>query len=130
MSESITKDFIEQIDDSQVIMVSVPEWKCHVYLKSLSSYDCDKYLESINNGKTQNLDNVRARLVALCLCAEDGTPVFDSPAKGAMILGKKNSTVIKRLCDQCRYMNGMTEESIEDKKGNSNGDQPNCLPSD
>ena len=81
------------------------------YLKPLTSLDRDNFEASVVgiDGK-RNLQNLRARLVALCWCSgEDGKPIGT-----AKDIGRLRSDLIGALFDEIRSMNGMDADDIEE----------------
>lgn len=80
------------------------------YLKPLRSVDRDNFESSVVgvDGK-RNLQNLRARLVALCLCSEDGEPIA-TPEQ----LGSLRADLVGALFDEVRHMNGMDADEVEE----------------
>jgi hypothetical protein len=87
-----------------------PPFEC--YLKPMTSRDRDAYEASVAgiDGK-RDLDNLRARLVAKCLCDESGDLICKN-AKHEGILGGLPSIVIRDLFERAAELNGM--EALEE----------------
>jgi len=100
--------------DLDVKKVDVPEWGGEVCVRGLTARERDHFEASI--GTSANLDNLRARLVVLSLCDEDGARIFKD--SDAIELGKKNATVVNRLFDVARSMSGMTDADVQELEGN------------
>jgi hypothetical protein len=84
------------------------------YLKPMTSRDRDAYEASVAgiDGK-RDLDNLRARLVAKCLCDESGVLMCKNQ-KHEHILGDLPSIVIRDLFDKCAELNGMDADAVDE----------------
>lgn len=125
MATVLTRDEILNKDDIQQENVSVPEWDGDVIVRGLNGYDRDRYEESMveRRGKSfsTNLENIRARLVSLCVVDAEGKRIFadeDIPA-----LGKKSGAALERVFEVARKLSGLRNEDIEELAGNSNSGQ-------
>lgn len=80
------------------------------YLKPLTSADRDNFEASVVgiDGK-RNLLNLRARLVALCWCNEEGKPIGS-----AKEIGTLRADLVGALFDEIRHQNGMDADDIDD----------------
>ena len=80
------------------------------FLKPLTSADRDNFEASVVgvDGK-RNLQNLRARLVALCWCDKDGKPIGSSKDVGSL-----RSDLIGALFDEIRTINGMDADAVEE----------------
>ena len=89
----LNRDDILKVVDLDVKTVEVPEWNGSVNVRGLTARERDSFEASI--GQSANLDNLRARLVVLCLVDEEGKRIFkDSDANA---LGAKNAQVVNKL---------------------------------
>ena len=79
------------------------------YLKPLISCDRDAFEASVVGveGK-RDLYNLRARLVALCLCDEHGTHLGN-----AKQIGAQRSDLVDALFNKVRHINGMDADGVE-----------------
>jgi len=125
MTTVLSRDEILNKDDIQQENVSVPEWDGDVIVRGLNGYDRDRYEESMveRRGKSfsTNLENIRARLVSLCVVDAEGKRIFadeDIPA-----LGKKSGAALERVFEVARKLSGLRNEDIEELAGNSNSGQ-------
>lgn len=100
--------------DLDVKEVSVPEWGGEVCVRGLTARERDQFEASI--GSSANLDNLRARLVVLSVCDENGDRLFKD--SDAIELGKKNAQVVNRLFDIARSMSGMSDQDVSELEGN------------
>lgn len=80
------------------------------YLRPLRSADRDNFEASVvgTDGK-RDLRNLRARLVSLCLCNEDGEPIATADQIGAL-----RADLVGALFDEVRHLNGMDAEDVEE----------------
>ena len=111
---ALTKDQILGAVDFKYEEVDVPEWGGSVRLRGLSASERDEFEASL--GVSQDLVNMRARLVVNCLVDENGDKLFKSSE--AKDLGKKNGLVINRLFDEVRKLSGMADEDLGIAEGN------------
>lgn len=79
-----------------------------IFLKPLSSKDRDNFEASVvgMNGE-RDLQNLRARLVAKCLCDEKGKPI-GNPAQ----IGELRADFIGAIFDKVRELNGMDADDV------------------
>lgn len=98
--------------------VECPEWGGAVFVRTLESVERDRWEIRYEDLKQKKLlGNVRALLLVLVLCDENGAAMFaetDAPA-----LGKKSALVTDRLFDVARRLNGIGNDQVEAAKKNS-----------
>ena len=121
-------------EDCEVRRVEVPEkWGGEVFVRMLSGDQRDAFEvgSSKRRGKVveQNLQNIRARLCAYCLCDAGGAPLFTHPEQAAIALGKKSSAVLDTIFAAAKTLNALNKEDIDELAKNSDGDQPGDSPS-
>lgn len=105
---ALSKDQILGAVDFNFVEVEVPEWGGSVRIRGLSAAERDQFEARL--GVSQDLTNMRARLVVSCLVDDDGNRIFkDSEASE---LGKKNAAVLTRLFDEVRNLSGMSDEAL------------------
>lgn len=128
----LSKSEILAAQDLKTTTVEVPEWGGAVLVRSLSGDERDAW--EIENArrrdrlgaaadKYSNLDGIRARLAALCLCDESGARLF-TPAE-VTELGRKSGAALDRVFDAARALNGMLPDQ-ETELGKASGI---CAPS-
>lgn len=114
------KDKILSADDLPRVPLIVPEWGITEedggWIRGLTGTERDAYEASIRQFKGQQLvvklENVRARLVSLCLVDGDGTRVFTD--REVVELGAKSGRVLDRLFDQAAALSGLTAGQVEE----------------
>lgn len=110
----LSRDSILSAKDFDYKDIEVPEWGGTVRLRGLSAAERDNF--EANLAQTQDLSNLRSRLVVLALIDEEGNRLFkDSEAKA---LGEKNALVIMRLFEIVRDLSGMSDEDLQEAQGN------------
>jgi hypothetical protein len=110
----LTRDAILAAKDFDYKDVDVPEWGGSVRIRGLSAKERDGFEASL--AKSQDLSNIRSRLVVLAVIDEDGERVFtDADAEK---LGEKNAQVMCRLFDVVRNLSGMSDEDLKVAEGN------------
>lgn len=114
----LTRDQILNADDRELVEVPVKEWGGSVYVRTLSGKERDEYEAGTMkfNAKTgnqeQNLENFRARLVALCVVDEKGTPLFNRHDVAA--LGNKSAAAVQRVYNKCQELNAISDKDVEE----------------
>lgn len=120
---------IEKADDLPIRTVDVPEWGGVVCVRGLTARERDEFERENMNLKNHFeadapaaavMHNLRARLVAKCLCRgpKDRTPLFSNFLKGTKVIGEKSGAVIDRIFDVCSALSGMSEADVEATAGN------------
>lgn len=109
----LSKEQILGADDLPYEDVEVKEWGGTVRIRALTGFERDRFELSVQadpKGK-RNLDNVRARLVSLCLVDDEGKRMFtEAEVKD---LGSKSARALDRLFDAARKLSGLGDEDIE-----------------
>lgn len=121
----LTRDQILKAQDLPTEDVSVPEWGGTVRVRALTGAERDAFEQSIveQRGRStrMNLQNLRAKLVALTVVDEEGNRIFsDSDAK---LLGKKSALALNRVFEVAQKLSGLTSEDVEELTKNSESDQ-------
>ena len=114
----LTKDQILGADDRESKEIEVPEWQGSIKIAAMSSCERDSFEASMldSKGNAKKLQNFRARFIASCIVDDDGNRLFSD--KDIVSLGRKSSAPVSRLFDECRKLNGMTDEDVEELEGN------------
>ena len=110
----LDKQAIFAATDLDIVKVDVPEWGGEVGIRGLTARERDLFEASI--GSSVNLDNLRARLVVLTLCDDEGERLLED--EDATDLGKKSAQVVDRLFEVARQLSGMTDRDVQDLEGN------------
>lgn len=128
----LSRDQIFDADDLTTQDVPVPEWGGEVRIKMLTGAERDRFEQSTvdmrGNKPTQNLANLRARLVALCVVDEHGARMFSKDDVGR--LGSKSAAALDRVFDAASKLNGMSEADIEELTEGFDNDPDGSSPSD
>ena len=93
--------------------VPVPEWGGEVCMCVPSSARRDAVEAAVWKDGKQDLTNFKARLVALCLCYEDGTPWYPDAVAGAEAVGAHSSKIVRRLFHVARQLCPVGDEDLE-----------------
>ena len=116
---SSLRDRILGKDDLVTDTVEVPEWGEKLTIRTLTGTERDKFEDSMiersKGGKaSQNIKNIRAKLVALCVIdPDDGNlPVF--LPQDVEALGKKSAKALDRVFTAAQKLNGFTDEDVEE----------------
>lgn len=137
----LKREEILKADDLETRDVDVPEWAlddgtCTVRVKALSGYQRDRYQASLlqfqkngHRGKPE-LGNMTAKLVALAVVDEDGSPMFTE--LDVRNLGLKSSAALDRVADIAAEISGLVDDALEEATENldetPNGDSGSSSP--
>jgi len=124
IKKAMNAEDILKADDLPVSWVDTPEWgskSAGVYVRGMTGSERDNFegrvsgLESGQTGK-MNYQNMRASLVALCVCDADGNRLFTEDQ--VEVLGAKSATVLDRIFDVARSASGIGDGSLKDSAKN------------
>lgn len=120
----LTRDAILQAQDLPTEQVHVPEWGGDVLVRALTGAERDRFEQSIveQRGKNtrMNLQNIRAKLVALTVVDEQGNRIFkDEDVKW---LGNKSAAALDRIFEVAQRLSGLRDEDVEELAKNSESD--------
>jgi len=98
------------------VAVEVPELGT-VYVAKFSAKDRDRFEQIVTGGKVGgvNLDNVRARFVAMVCVNEDGTRMFED--SDAEWIGELDTDVVQTIVDAGFKLNGIGGSAVEEAAG-------------
>jgi len=114
---ALKREEILQAQDQRREEVKVPEWGGSVFIASMSGKARDAWEQSLIGDKGKvNTENVRARLVAYTAVDEQGNRLFTD--QDIERLGSKSSAALERLCKVAQRLNRITEQDLEDARGN------------
>lgn len=102
--------------DLQTEDVPVPEWGGEVRIRMLTGEERDAYEASMvelkkDGSAKANRENVRARLLVLCIVNEQGEQMFNRA--DIKLLGRKSAKALERVINKVNEMNGISEQDIE-----------------
>lgn len=114
--------------------IDVTAWGGSVRIRELTGTERDRWETSISGdkiekGKAQraNLENIRARLVVLCLVDENNQRVYKD--NEVYLLGRLPSAGLSYVFDQCCDLSGITQEdkdelenAVKNSQSEGNGD--------
>lgn len=111
--------------DAKLKRVRVPEWdrdgkRAFVWIKDMGGEGRDEFEVATTMQGEQNLRNVRAKLLAVCLCNSKGERLFT--AADVEALGKKNAAPISRLYNEASKLNFISDKDVEELAKNSGGE--------
>jgi monomeric isocitrate dehydrogenase len=112
----LSKAAILAANDKKMVEIDVPEWGGIAKIRVMSGTERDRF-ESEFVGNNKSVDMVRAKLVAKCLCDEDGNRLFTE--QEIPQLGEKSASVLDKLFTTCMKLNRFTKDDVEDLAGNS-----------
>ena len=104
-------------DDLPVEEVEVPEWGVTVWVRSLMAHERDALEAVFLRDSEASLENLRARLCAMCIVDENGERVFTDA--DAQVLGRKSARALDRVFEVAQRLNGMSARDVDDLVGNS-----------
>jgi hypothetical protein len=111
---SLTRDQILGSQDIVTEDVPVPEWGGTVRISTMSGKARDEFEQSLS-GK-DNMQNIRARLVAFCAVDDSGARIFKS--SDVERLGEKSASALNRCVVVAQKLNLLTDTELEQTKGN------------
>lgn len=119
---ALTRAAILGANDMHREQVEVPEWGGYLYVATMTGAARDAYEASIitldGTGRArQNLENIRAKLVAACAVDEQGERLFSDA--DALALGKKSAAALDRVFSVASRLNAVTEDDVRDLAKNS-----------
>jgi hypothetical protein len=128
MVRELSADQILNAPDIEIDPVDVPEWGGRVYVRSMTSLQREKYLDSmrkvIGEGAKATMQTVlqfgSAKLLALTLCDLNGKLLFN-PTDVATIekLAKKSAKASERCVAKAAKMNGLDDTGEKEKNGSA-----------
>jgi len=122
MAKASLRDSILEADDLALVPVKVDEWNVTLYVRELRGVERDAFERSMfevkGNDLTENLNNIRARYLVLCVVDKAGERVFKDD--DAEALGNKSGKALDRLYEVAKRINGLTAADVEELSGNLN----------
>lgn len=117
MSKYLGREQILNAQDVKTEEVNVPEWDGIVLVKSLTGSEKDRYEQSVYSTKDGvNYNNIRAKLVALCICGEDLKSIFTIADVEA--LSQKSAAALDRVFEVAQRLSGFTKADVEELEKN------------
>jgi len=117
----LTREAILNASDLLTEVVEVPEWGGSVIVRGLSGAERDHFESSVveMDGKKVKVksENMRAKLVALCVVDETGARIFSDQDVAA--LGQKSAAALDRVFQAAQRLSGLTEVDVQELEKNS-----------
>ena len=111
----LSKEAILNADDLPKKTVKVKEWGGEVIVRSMTGTERDAWeLETYGTGKA-NLDNARARLVAMTIIDENGERLFTLDE--TELLGNKSAKALTKVFNAAQKLNGLGAGDVEELAG-------------
>lgn len=121
-----SKEAILAAGGRETVEFEVPEWGGSVILREMTGKERDRYEQSLmeikGNVARPSLDNVRARLVSLCIVDQNGDPLFVTKQEIAT-LGNMSAKGLDRVYEKCQEMNGLDAGAVEELVTDFGSDQ-------
>ena len=100
--------------------VSITEWDVDVFVKGLTGAERDSYEQSLfivsEHGKkvdvNMNRTNLRAKLLVITICDEDGNRIFTDADVEA--LGAKSASALDKLFEIAQRLSGLSDKDVEE----------------
>ena len=112
----LTREQILEAQDIQTEVVEVPEWGGSVTIQGMTGRDRDAFEADIVQKKGKdfsvNMQNIRAKLVALSLVNGDGKRIFTD--KDITALGKKSAAALDRIFSVAQELSGISTKDVEE----------------
>ena len=112
----LTRQEILDVSDLDKKVVTVPEWKGDVIVKTMTGTEREAWestlFETKGNKTRTKMENLRAKLLACCLVDEEGKRLFTD--KDINSLSGKNARALDRLYDVARELNGIGQEDEDE----------------
>lgn len=111
----LSKEAILKADDLPQKTVKVAEWGGSVIVRSMTGTERDSWeMATYGSGKV-NMENARARLVALTVINEKGERLFSS--EEAELLGQKSAKALAKVFEAAQKLNGLGAGDVEELAG-------------
>jgi hypothetical protein len=112
----LNKEQILAAKDFEIEIIDVPEWDGQVIVRNMTAKRRDQLEQSMFKVKgsqmaNRDMSNLRAKVVALSICDQDGNFLFD--LADAEALGEKSVSAIDRLFPVCQKLSKLTQEDAE-----------------
>lgn len=116
-----TRESILAADDIKLKLVLLPEWKCKLFVRTLSGLERDQWEAKLASMRKEyeektkqkfRRENVRAHFCAMTACNEKGERLFSFDDIEA--LGHKSGAALDRLFDAAAELNRLRNEDVEE----------------
>lgn len=93
--------------------VEVPELGGTVTLRAITANERDQ-LETFIQKQRGNLKGVRSRMLRLCCCKDDGSPLFQEGDEAA--IGELDGSILEPLVAHCMELCGVKSQEVDGGK--------------
>ena len=109
-------------DDLPIAKVRVPQWGGIVYVRSMTgkerdAFEAEQYRANVEHGDPLS-ENMRARLVVLCLVDKDGKREFSDSDEDIELVGAKSAASLDLVFSAAAKLNGLSSADVEELAGN------------
>lgn len=113
----LSRDGILDAKDMKTEDIAVPEWGGDVRIRMLTGQERDAFEASMvqmgkDGSQKRNIENLRARLVAMCIVNEAGELMFSPP--DIPLLGRKSAAALQRVFNACQKLNEVSDSDVEE----------------
>lgn len=116
----LTREQILECVDLQYEDVAVPEWGGTVRVRGLTGAERDAFESSFvqqqGTKTTFDMQNMRAKLVAMAVVDENGERLFSD--RDVAALGRKSGAALQRVFEVAQRLSGLTDEDIDELEKN------------
>jgi len=113
---ALSKTDILNAKDANIATVAVPEWGGDVCIRVMSVGERDAYECEWLGKQDKGVENFRSKLLARCLCDEDGNRLFTDAEVEE--LSKKSIHVMERLFKKAIEHNAIAQSDVEEAAKN------------
>ena len=116
--DELTKDALLRATKLAVECVEIPELGGRVHVRELTAAERDTWEDACFRERRDagGIPNLRAKLVVMCACDEQGALLF-RPAD-AEALGRTSAVVVERIFDVALRLNRMRAKDVEELEKN------------
>ena len=115
----LTRKQILGAEDLPRVKVEVPEWRGHVYVKTMTGRERDGWEVGVAEKEGAGAKTIRAKLAAVVIVDEQGKCLFGE--KDVAALQEKSCAALDRVFEAADKLNHITGRDIEELAGNSGG---------
>jgi hypothetical protein len=114
----LSRDDILRAADLPTEEVHVPEWGGSVLVRGMTGAERDAFESSVvelkagNKATSVNMQNIRAKLVALTVVDEKGERLFSQA--DVELLGNKSAAALQRIFEAAQRLSGLTQADVEE----------------
>lgn len=106
-------------DTRKMKRIACPKWGGHVWIRDMGGVGRDEFEVGTTMQGAKNMHNVRAKLLAVCLCNSKGERLFT--VEDVEALGEKDAATIAMLYGEASRLNFVSEKDVEELAKNSGG---------